>query len=232
MQGEVEATAGAPPVAQERPRAFGALWPFLRYAFIASIVSEVLYGLSCAHAYIVLKNIYDGADVSEASAGLVDLHQGLTSILYFIVMVVAIVAYCRFFYRAMKNLTAVNAAGLRTTPFWAVGYFFVPIVNLWKPLGAVRQIWRGSFDPKAADVHVPSMIGWWWFCWLVQNFLGNISFRMQMKSGGFGEEIVDFDAYLGSLTADMISAPFAIAGAMFVLQFSARIKLAQDENVL
>ena len=120
MQGEVEATAGAPPVAQERPRAFGALWPFLRYAFIASIVSEVLYGLSCAHAYIVLKNIYDGADVSEASAGLVDLHQGLTSILYFIVMVVAIVAYCRFFYRAMKNLTAVNAAGLRTTPFWAV----------------------------------------------------------------------------------------------------------------
>ncbi len=232
MQGEVEATAGAPPVAQERPRAFGALWPFLRYAFIASIIVELLLALSTTHMYIFLDTALAGGEVTIEEGNFVDLHQTIFARLYLFTFVVSIVAYCRYYYRAMKNLTAVNAAGVETTPFWAVGYFFVPFANLWKPLGAVRQIWRGSFDPAAADAVVPGMIGWWWFCWLASNFLGHISFRMQASAGAFGAELTNLELYMSALALNIISAPFSIVGAIIVLKFSRRIKQAQDGNIL
>lgn len=232
MQGELDAVIGEQTAAQERPRPFSRLWPFLMYSFTAAILCEALLALSNAHAFIVFKSIAEGSSVSQINAAFVDLHQALIGILYFAVMIASVIAYCRFYYRAMKNLTIINAADLRMTPLWSVGSFFVPIVNLWKPLGAVRQIWRGSFDPATADVKVPAMIGWWWFFWLVSNWLGNISFRLGLQSGAFGSEIVDYDAYLGSLMIDMASAPFSIASAILVLRFSGRIKSAQDQNVL
>lgn len=232
MQEDIEETPGAQLVTDAAPRGFGKLWPFLRYSFLAAIISEAALTLSNAHTFFFFKAAIAGADVSVTEGAFVDLHQAIAGFGYLTILILSIVAYCRFYYRAMKNLTLVGAADLRTTPFWSVGTFFVPVVNLWKPLSAVRQIWRGSHDPETADVKVPAMIGWWWCFWIVSNILGNISFRLMARSGVFGEEILDYDAYLGSLMMDMISAPLTIAAALLVLRFSKKIMVAQAQNVL
>ena len=48
---------------------------------------------------------------------------------------------------------------------WAAGYFFIPIMNLWKPYQAMKEIWQGS-DPDptvhAFSVRVPALLPWWW----------------------------------------------------------------------
>ena len=33
------------------------------------------------------------------------------------------------------------------TPGWSVGWFFVPIMNPWKPFQAMREIWQASAEP-------------------------------------------------------------------------------------
>ena len=87
----------------------------------------------------------------------------------------------RWIYRASANAHAMSDQ-LDITPGWAVGWYFVPIANLFKPFQAMKEIWlachpsSGGYDDKA-----PAILGWWWGLWLVSNFIGNVIFRMDMN---------------------------------------------------
>lgn len=222
----------AEPPQTERPRPFGKLWPFLRYAFLISIVLEVLYGGSSLDAWFVLSKINNGEAVPLGRTTYVDLHQAIFGGLYLVIYIVAAVAFARFYYRAMRNLTLIGAAGLETSPFWSIGYYFVPVMNLWMPYSAICQIWRGSHDPAKADVNIPSFVGWWWFFWLTTNLLGNISFRLLKDAGSFGDQIGNMDLYLVSLVIDVFNAPIGVVAAALVLRFTPMIMSAQIKNVL
>lgn len=215
--------SSAPQTNSSKPKAFGKLWPFLQYSFIAYIIVETFLTIS---NYLAFRFFYtfqnDGFESDQAlanAANFTDLHQGIIGILFLIVFILSVVAYGRFQYRAMKNLHALGAAGVVTSPGWSVGYFFVPIVNLWKPFGAVCQIWRGTFDPENGAARVPAIIGWWWAFWLITNFIDNASFRLTLKSGAFGDEIMGIDAYMAALAFDIASSIFAIVAAILVLNF-------------
>lgn len=80
--------------------------------------------------------------------------------------------------RANKNVRALGAVGLRITPGWAVGYFFIPIVNFWKPLHAMKDLWQASHNPASWTTTIESRtVSAWWNLWLVSIVLAQISFR-------------------------------------------------------
>jgi hypothetical protein len=54
------------------------------------------------------------------------------------------VFFLRWFYRAYANLRALGADGLPHGPGWAVGYWFVPIINLVRPATIASDIWNAS----------------------------------------------------------------------------------------
>ena len=63
---------------------------------------------------------------------------------------------------------ALGSPGLRFTPGWAVGWYFVPIANLWKPYQAMKEIWRASKNPGNWQAETTSgFLGWWWFWWII-----------------------------------------------------------------
>jgi hypothetical protein len=76
-------------------------------------------------------------------------------------------AFLMWIHRSHRNLSAFGAQGLTFTPGWAVGWWFIPIFNLFRPFQIVREIWQAS-DPGmpagAAWRRAPSspLIGWWW----------------------------------------------------------------------
>jgi hypothetical protein len=99
-------------------------------------------------------------------------------------------------YRANKNARALGAEGMRHSAGWAVGSYFVPIVNFFAPFTAMREIWRASADPGnwTAAPGTP-LLGWWWFLWLAAAISGQAA---QMLLGNpSGAEM----AQLGSLVA-------------------------------
>lgn len=149
-----------------------------------------------------------------------------------ILLLVNVFIWCRLYYRAARNLHLIDAAGMVTTPFWSVGTYFIPIVSLWKPLGAMRQIWRGSFDPAEASVEPPATIGWWWGTWIISGLLENISFRLLIGSGYFQEQIKDPDRYLGSLALEVLAMPFSLAATLLAISVTKSIVAAQRQNVL
>ncbi len=70
-------------------------------------------------------------------------------------------------YRAMAAARR-SAPSLKTSPRWAVGWLFVPLAGLWKPLETMGQIWQGSQSKRYVDsASNPSTMNYWWFVWLV-----------------------------------------------------------------
>jgi hypothetical protein len=79
------------------------------------------------------------------------------------------------------------------TPGWAVGWFFVPIANLFKPYEAVREIYQAS-DPGLGEDEEGAVLSWhwskqpaplqmklWWATWILMNVLENAGLRRSFR---------------------------------------------------
>jgi hypothetical protein len=96
----------------------------------------------------------------------------------------------KWIYRVSLNAHAL-AEGLRTSPGWSVGWFFVPVANLWKPFQGLREAWQVSADPKGwKDEPTPELFRWWWGLWLASSILGNITPRLQVGATSVGGEML------------------------------------------
>jgi hypothetical protein len=81
-------------------------------------------------------------------------------------------------HRANYNAHQLGAAGMRFTPGWAVGWFFIPIANLWKPYQVMKEIWKASANPAHwQDQRRGSILPWWWALFLASGFVSNASGR-------------------------------------------------------
>ena len=79
-----------------------------------------------------------------------------------------------WFHRAYTNLHALGMEPLRFRAGWAVGGWFVPILNLVRPKQIMDDIWRGSDPAAPASNHgawhrapIPALLQLWWALFLV-----------------------------------------------------------------
>lgn len=100
-----------------------------------------------------------------------------------------IVLFCVLMPRATRNARVLGSP-MSMSPGWAVGYFFIPIMNLWKPYQAMKEIWQGSDPDPAVDalrVRVPALIPWWWGTylghWLGTGVIGNVNAYLSGHGG-------------------------------------------------
>ncbi len=103
------------------------------------------------------------------------------------VNILTIVFFLIWLNRVYKNLIPLRAGPLEHSSGWAVGYWFIPILNLFKPFQVVREVWNQSdpdFDPElsflSSSMGTPALLGVWWALWIMANLASNASFRMDM----------------------------------------------------
>ena len=74
-------------------------------------------------------------------------------------------------HRTHRNLWAIGVPGLRFTPGWSVGWWFVPFANLVQVPRVVREAWLAS-EPDASGIEwqagrTPPLIVTWWLAYIV-----------------------------------------------------------------
>jgi Domain of unknown function (DUF4328) len=161
-------------------------------------------------------NLEEDLDIFEIVVGLSGLGQSL-------VYIVTAVAFCMWFYRAYKNLKVWRIPGLKYSPGWAVGYFFIPILNLFRPYQIAQEIWKAS-DPRVPiegpqwrDNSGSSVVGAWWAFWLIANFVGQIDFRLRMSN------IADQKGFaLVGILSDLLSITAAAFALLMIFKIQAR----------
>ena len=116
---------------------------------MAKLESRARLAVIVLWIFVVVSALTAGAEAMEAT-GTVDLALdsgplvlaiGLVYLAYTAVFVVSIVLVAMWIHRAHANLREAGVDGLEFTPGWAVGWFFVPIAQLFKPFQAMRELW-------------------------------------------------------------------------------------------
>ena len=146
-------------------------------------------------------------------------------LIYTIAFIGSIILLCMFSFRAMKNLHVWKSRYAEMSPGWTVGWYFIPIANLWKPFQAMSQIWDGTEEvaPSKAGRYPP--LGAWWFFWIITNISANISFRIALR-GGYTETAIKSAAAL-----DIVSAISGIVAIILIIPIMQKIAEMQDAKI-
>jgi hypothetical protein len=126
--------------------------------------------------------------------------------------ITGIVLFLMFKYRASKNARALGAKAMTITPGWAVGWYFIPFMNLFKPYQAMKEIYQAS-EPTAGaldwkEATVPGFLGWWWGFWIVSNILSQAELRLSLREELGGAEFVPW--------LSLINGAVGVVGAFLV----------------
>ncbi len=96
--------------------------------------------------------------------------QALLNLLQLVLLVVTTIAFLMWVYRANWNAHALGAVDMRFRPGWAVGWYFIPLANLWMPFRVMSEIWRVSANPGDwQNTPRSSVLGWWWALYLLHS---------------------------------------------------------------
>ena len=160
----------------------------------------------------LLERIRAGEVLRQDEAVTIDLVFGALGLLTLVAYVITVVLFCMWAYRTNANTRALGVSGMQYTPGWTVGWFFIPIMNLYRPYLAFREMWRandisaldGSADWRQAPVS--PLLGWWWGAWLLSNFVG---WRVSQTSWAAETP----DQLLRSAQLEVFSSVVAIASA-------------------
>ena len=190
-------------------------------------VAGVGVGLSQAS---FLSDIAAGRSVVQADVEASDARVQLVGILTLLVFVATVVAFLIWIHRAYRNLETFGVAGLEYSPGWAIGGFFVPILNLIRPFQVVREIWKASNpDPDYQNAMswqysgTSPLVGAWWGTWIASGVLGRLVFSVSSNAK-------TADALLSATHLSVVGDILNLVPAVLVIMLIVSIDKKQEQK--
>ncbi|MFF9777128.1 DUF4328 domain-containing protein [Streptomyces sp. NPDC013978] len=145
---------------------------------------------------------------SDRADGLMALAAALQTFTYLATAVVFLV----WFHRVRVNAEVFDPFGHRKKRGWAIGGWFVPVVNLWFPRRIAVDCWDASGPWQKPRSH--ALVNTWWKLWLLSLFAGEVGDRAYFRA----EEAEEYrTAAQQMLFADSLEIVSAVFAALFVL---------------
>lgn len=167
---------------------------WVRYLLYAQVLVAVVSILSGFIEYQLLSDYQEGVYTSEeqavADGEASDQRQQIVGILYLAVFIISGILILKWIYRANYNARQLGAKNMDFTPGWSIGYYFIPILTLWKPYLAMREIWQASQEPSDwGFANVSPILPFWWALWILSGMLGQVILRFSLKAEELDELI-------------------------------------------
>ncbi len=132
------------------------------------------------------------------------------------------IIFLKWIYRSYKNIQGFGAQGLRFSPGWAVGYYFIPILSLIRPVQVMSEIWRASDDPRDWPKRPGSwLIASWWTLFLVYTGITQVSLELAIQASTSDQWTL---AAVLAILGDFFSIPLSLAALRLVTEVYRRQK--------
>ncbi|GAB4258674.1 MAG: DUF4328 domain-containing protein [Vicingaceae bacterium] len=174
------------PNKQRAKNAITLIWIVLILDFVSLVSSYFQFDL--------LQYVSKGNEVSLEAAVANDIREQFVAIAYLIAYIISAVTFIQWFRRAYYNLH-IKVKHLSYDEGWAAGSWFVPIISWFRPFQIMKELYKETkklltnnglyFNQNLSTVY----IGWWWFLWLLNNFIGQFQFRYSTKAETIDELI-------------------------------------------
>lgn len=198
----------------------------VKVLLVLYIVATVVAIFSDISGINIASRLASGDYVSLSEATRFDTQFATIGITQTLVFIVTSILFCVWIHRVYKNLPALNANGLKYSPGWAVGWFFVPIMNLFRPYQVTTEIWKAS-NP---DVTIKGELDWkdsslspllpcWWSLWILSGIVGNIVSRLYLSAN----DVDSLSAsYWGYLVLDILDVAATVLLVTIVIKIDHR----------
>lgn len=230
-----EEVPGAPPPAADASQPVAPATPYRSPRIAARVVTTLLGAAVVLDAAALVAYLAElrrwnaavaGSVVADTDVAAGDVRLGLLSAALLVVLLATIPAFIVWFHRLYTNLPALGATELRFTSGWAIGAWFVPFLNLWRPKQIADDIWRAS-DPDADTVSGPhwrgrpvgGVVHVWWGLYLLSNLVNQAVVRSSIDAEGVQELRTRALADSGAAVLDALAA---LAALWFVVQLTER----------
>jgi Domain of unknown function (DUF4328)/Septum formation len=184
----------------------------LRWWLCAGIlVNAGVTVLSAIHMSILDSDSFAGSEAVVAS----DERLVVGAAALMATFLVSAVLWLLWFHRAYRNVESFGTVSMRFGSGWAVGAWFVPILNWFRPKQIANDIWRGTDpDPPPGwrQPPVAPLVHWWWAAWLGSWLLGNLSFRLI-------NDARTLDAERAAVAVDIIAGISYVVAGVLALRF-------------
>ncbi len=148
-------------------------------AVIALLVVQLAVTIASVLVTVVelglLQRAQRGERVTFAEAEASDDRVAMVGVVWLVSWLVAGIVWLTWQHRAHRQLRQLGTQGLQFTPGWGVGWWFVPVANLWKPYQGIKELWVASDPEKGASDwrggKAWTVLPWWWAAWLISGFL-------------------------------------------------------------
>jgi len=166
----------------------------------------------------LLNQVSSGQNISPEAAESNDTRERVFGLIQVGLFIFTTVVFGRWIYVVARNVRSLGAERLQFTPGWAVGYYFVPIANLFRPYQAMKEIWKASRAPTQWQLEKGSFVlVLWWTLWLISCLVGQIVFRFTMRAQSVDDYV---DATKLSFVSDIIEIPLCLIAILLVQRIS------------
>ncbi len=194
-----------------------ALTKFLIAMLIISLLVDVVSILGDAAQMALL-----GRDFTMEEAEANDARQGMIGIGFIAVFLVTAIVFLKCTHRANRNCHGFGAEDMQYTPGWAVGYYFIPILNLVRPYQVMKEIWQVSTDPMNWKSQGGSaLLAGWWGLWIINGILGQVTFRLTLNAD-------TIEKLQAATVASIASGVLAIASCIAAIRLIQTISQKQE----
>ncbi len=197
-------------------RDLSGLATILRFCLVVYMLLALIGLWSGWQQVSLLQRASSGDFISEEEAHENDARQAGIGILQFFEFIITSIIFLRWKFLSNRNVRSFGAEGMEYTPGWSVGWYFIPIVALWKPYQAMREIFKAAhpdFEEDWQQAPHPGILPLWWALWVISNFAAQLSLRLSMR----GETITELlMASWANLFSDLIDLPLAVVAIAVV----------------
>ncbi|MEM7052292.1 MAG: DUF4328 domain-containing protein [Acidobacteriota bacterium] len=168
---------------------------------------------------VMVTNFLSSDVLTPAEAESHDSRQLVVTGLQLIVHLITVVFFARWIVRAHRNAWAFGGEKLRMTPGWAVGYFFLPLLNLWRPYQGMKDLWQASHNQASwSSLAAGAILPLWWLLWLLAGALQSLAGRALLRAEG----VVDLmRATFLQISADGTAVLLGLAAMSLVKEIAA-----------
>jgi hypothetical protein len=192
----------------------------LRVLLKISIVFSAVTVLVDIYNYYSYSQLPANADLTETVLSF-ELLTGLIYLVQSVLFIVLAIIFLRWIYRTNKNLHVLSSWRMRFTPGWAVGWYFIPIANLFKPYQTMKEIWQVSHSDDDPGHHLLVIL--WWFVWIISIVANRYAFKL-------GKGVGDAASYASSAASNITSDAIGVLLNIVALMLVSRIWTAYSQN--
>lgn len=176
-------------------------------ALLGLIILVDLLAIGSSAMQIELLEGFRLGEIDEAAAEANDSRESAVGITSLVLFIATAITWLIWFSRAYRNIDVFGGERSRETS-WGVWAYVIPIISLYMPYRLMREAFTAS-APEGEDG--ASLVGLWWFLFLVSGILGQVSARLLIRAEGIDAYITATQVSIAESVVGVPSAILAIA---------------------